>query len=297
MNKVFRNTSWPRARLALALLAAVGAPAMAEVVGTVSAPSFEFVVNYTDAVGAARTWTGGANIDSSYFTLNQTTGAWDLTRDWTASIGGGLVTLALKADGTDGNLDPFVNYSFQATNIGGAPVTFQTTTSAPILGGVAGPNQVRASIAYALTDPTGNGATLTPLPAVAQDGNNGPETQILRLSNSASPTLPGVNNASWVNAGVDVGQSYTKVGFPTGFYSDADGFIAGPVASGSTSWNWMQTRTRFTLTGSGDSVGISGFAEILPVPEPGEWAMMSVGLGLIGVVAARRRTVGKTPQA
>lgn len=288
MIKVFSNTPKLRARVLVVALAAIGAPAMADVVGTVGAPTFEFIVNYTDAAGAAKSWTGGSAIDSSYFTLNQATGAWDLTRDWTASIAGGLVTLTLKADGTDGNLDPFVNYSFQATNISGAPVTFQTSASAPILGGVAGPNQVRASIAYALTDPTGNGATLTPLPAVGQDSNNGPETQIFRLSNSASPTVPGVNNASWVNAGVDVGQSYTKTGFPTGFYSDADGFIAGPVATGSTTWNWLQTRTRFSLTGNGDSVGISGFAEIVPVPEPGEWAMMSVGLGLVGAVAARR---------
>jgi hypothetical protein len=270
---------------------------MAEVVGVVplSAPSFEFVVNWTDGTGAARTWTGGTgtraqDLNDTYFTVNPETGAWDLTRDWSASIGSGAVTLTLKADNTDGNFDPFVNYSFNATNIGGSAVTVQTTTSAPILGGVGGPNLVRATVGYSIVDATGNGATLTPLPVVAQDGDGIAEAQIFRLSNSANATVPGVNNASWVNAGVDVGKQVTHTGaFPAGTFVDAAGFLAGPTAPGVTTWNWMQTRTRFSLTGNGDSVGITGYAEILPVPEPGEWAMMIIGLAVVGLVVSRRR--------
>ena len=52
----------------------------------------------------------------------------------------------------------------------------------------------------------------------------------------------------------------------------------------------MQTVTRFSLTGGGDRATLTGFAEIVPVPEPQEWMMMLAGLGVI-VAATRRRVV------
>jgi hypothetical protein len=290
MNKVFDA---PRgcARVGLAALAVVGLPAMAEVVSGVSveAPSFEFVVNYTDTLGAARQWAGA--VPTASFVLNQATGDWDLAQDWSASIGGGSVLLSLKANDpkNGGNADPFLSYSFNATNKSAGVVTYQHTVTQHVFPGVIGPNQVRASMAYALTDVGNNGVTLTPSPNVSpQDANNGPETQIFRLTSSAAQ--PGVNNASWKSAGVDVGTAKTHTGFGAGVFSFQEGFIAGPIASSpTTQWNWMQTRTRFTLTGGGDSVGISGYAEIVPVPEASQWAMMIVGLGLVGGATKLRR--------
>jgi hypothetical protein len=50
----------------------------------------------------------------------------------------------------------------------------------------------------------------------------------------------------------------------------------------------------YVLEVRGDVVGTAGgsYAGVLnisPIPEPGEWALMAIGLGLIGFVAARRK--------
>ena len=50
----------------------------------------------------------------------------------------------------------------------------------------------------------------------------------------------------------------------------------------------------YDLTLTGTATGKSGgeyhlFASAVPVPEPGEWAMMMAGIGMLGVMVRRRR--------
>ena len=99
-----------------------------------------------------------------------------------------------------------------------------------------------------------------------------------------------MGSGTWNNAGVDVGASQTFSGGGSAF-TYTYGPINLPLQTGPLgTWAQMQTVTRFSLTGGGDRATLTGFAEIVPVPEPQEWMMMLAGLGVI-VAATRRRVV------
>ena len=84
-----------------------------------------------------------------------------------------------------------------------------------------------------------------------------------------------------------------KNGNAAGNFAQLSGAISGlNIANAGTFW------IRFTdldATGADDGLAVDNFnlsatlAPTAPVPEPGEWAMMAGGLGLVGAVAKRRR--------
>lgn len=229
-------------------------------------------------------WDDGATLNTDeWFAIDGATGAWSMTHDWNWSKAGNF-DLTLDDANNTGNLDPFLTYGMSVKNNSGGLRTFQKTVTAPVSPGITGPNTVRASVSGGLTDATNDGVSITPAPNRPQDGDGVAELQLLLLNDT---------NANWnsaTNAGVDVGLAQTFSGAPFSYTYGAyqDGF--GPAVDGpSGAWHWMQVRTRFTLTGNGDTAAINGYAEITPVPEPSAYAMMLAGLGLVGGIAMRRR--------
>ncbi len=279
-----------------ALAAAVAIPANAgEITGPVS--GLELIV---------QAWTGGAEIDwssaagiqsldlSGALFVDSATGDIKLADgaqthfdSFTKTASGtSTISIDLLATELQSNVDPILSYGLSVVNNGAGLATFQRINTAPILPTLSGPVQVRAGVSGSVSDIGGGGVTITPAQqaSVGQDTDGIQELQVFRLRQA-------VGSGAWTNAGVDVGAAQTFSGSTAPFtyvYGPTNlPFQAGPTAG--TSWAQMQTVTRFTLTGGGDRATLVGFAEILPVPEPGEYAMMLAGLAVVAGVARRRK--------
>ena len=255
-----------------------------------------------------RAWSNNAEIDwssvqglqsldlSSSLVLDQATGNIRLADgaqthfdSFTTTAGGqSLVSIDLIPSAELSNVDPILSYGMSVVNNGAGLATFQRITTAPILPTLSGPVQVRAGVSGSVSDIGGGGVTITPAQqaATAQDSDGIPELQVFQLRQT-------VGSGTWTNAGVDVGIAKTFNSDPAPFTYVYGAYNlpnqAGPTAG--TAWAQMQTVTRFTLTGGGDRATLVGFAEILPVPEPSEYAMLLAGLAVVAGVARRRRIV------
>jgi hypothetical protein len=190
----------------------------------------------------------------------------------------------LVRDQTHGNLDPILSYGMSVVNNNATSVAFQKIVTSSIVPTITGINQVRAGVSGSAFDKTGNGVAIKPIlqdniPTGDADGIQ--EIQHFRLSAQTTGNI-------WTDAGVDVGPSQSFSGggaastYTYGPYNLP--FQAGPAGT----WQRMSIRTRFELSGLGDRASFTGFAEILPVPEPQEWMLMAAGVALIGCVARRR---------
>jgi hypothetical protein len=171
------------------------------------------------------------------------------------------------------NPDPSISYTISVSDFL-SPSSFSFTHTTPIT--PIGPtNTVRASVVGGLTDAVGNGVSITPTLADS-DGDGSPEIQV------ASVLAPSTN------MGVDVGLVATHAG-TGGLASHPYGsYDAGPIAGpGPGPWTTLTTTTAFSLSGGGDTVALTGFAEI--VPEPSTVALAGVGAMLLLGYAARRR--------
>lgn len=179
------------------------------------------------------------------------------------------------------NVDPIISYGLQVVNNGAGVATFQRINTAPILPTISGPTVVRAGISGSAFDLAGNGVTVTPSPNIAQDTDGIAEMQIFQVRQN-------IGSGAWTNAGVDVGAAQSFSGGGSAFTYTYPA-VNLPLQAGPTgTWAQMQTVTRFSLTGGGDRMTFTGFAEILPVPEPGEYAMLLAGLAVVGSVVRRR---------
>lgn len=274
-------------------LAFASCPALADVGATAMAPTVDLQVwSGTTTAWRARltsngsqegtwdaltgTWAWAPVSSGRLFGADPASGNWSMTGNWHWSRPEFSVDLSAS-----GNLDPFISYGMVAHNTTAAPLTFLHTVTAPIAPSIPGPNLVRASLSGALTDSTGNGVALVAAPDRAQDGDSVNEVQLFLLSSGADFTTPG----AYTTAGVDVGGNASAIGPGTATYgSFAAGLATGPTGP----WNWMQTRTRFTLSGDNDVAVITGFAEIAPVPEAENFALLLAGLAALTAHVRRR---------
>jgi hypothetical protein len=51
----------------------------------------------------------------------------------------------------------------------------------------------------------------------------------------------------------------------------------------------LSTAIGFSLSGGGDIAVLTGFAQIVPVPEPSSLALLGIGAAALALVARRRR--------
>jgi hypothetical protein len=162
--------------------------------------------------------------------------------------------------------DPSISYGIAVTDFG-APSIFGFLFLTPIVP-VPGPGIVSSSIVGGLTDFLGDGISISPSPGATLQAA------------SVGPPL--------VNAGVDVGPGFAAgVGSPGSFYAygpHADGPQAGPAGGPYTA---LQLELGFAFSGDGDTAALTGFASIIPVPEPSSYVLFI--LGVISLLGARRR--------
>lgn len=162
--------------------------------------------------------------------------------------------------------DPMISYGISVTDFG-APSVFGFFFSTPIVP-VVGPNTVDASIAGALNDFTGNGVSITP---------TGP---LLQSSTVSAPLTA---------MGVDVGPAAVHGPGPAGAFYTYGAFTAGPIAGPAGVWTSLSATLGFTLSGGGDIAVLTGFAQIVPVPEPSSFALLGMGAAALALVVRKRR--------
>ncbi len=170
--------------------------------------------------------------------------------------------------GSVGNPDPSITYSFAATNPLSGPIPFGFDEAIPLTMPCPAGSTILTTIGYSLTDDlSGNGVTLTPLSGLAQHATG-----------------------NGTDLGYNVGPAETgsgKGGLHTYVFGDpTPGFqTSGPSPF---AFNVLDVHLGFTLTGGGDSVGITGAVGCEAVPEPNVVTMFA-GLGVFGIFTLRRR--------
>jgi hypothetical protein len=207
---------------------------------------------------------------------------------------GGSITISATLDP-----DPSIVYGFGGVDIG-APSKFSfVVEDLDVFCPEGTPYIANASILGALTDTNGSGVSLTPENTsppgpFPEDSDGFLEAQIFLANAGSGP--PGFNLEA------DVGPSITYgAGTPGAFYPYgplAPGatygpgqFSVGPVAGVAPAGGItdLLLAVQFTLSGGGDAFGVTGFASLECVPEPGSWAVIGMGLLGLGGIAYRRK--------
>jgi hypothetical protein len=166
--------------------------------------------------------------------------------------------------------DPSIGYGIAVTNFLAVPVAYGFIFATPIVP-VGTPNIVTGSVVGGLTDFTGDGIAMTP---------TGPDLQVAEVLAPAT------------NMGVDVGPAFSApaTGPPGGAFYPYGSFAEGPIAGpGPGPWTILRTTTSFTLSGSGDTFALTGFASINMIPEPSTVVLTALAcLGILGMLRNRK---------
>lgn len=174
-----------------------------------------------------------------------------------------------------GNIDPEMSYGFFAKNNSNSTQVYTVSYGESIAPNINGPYTLHADISGSVTNPTGTASvSVSQVPGFAK-------IQAVRLSSDGG--------ATFVNGGVDVGNAYTSSLVGSQPYGN-DG--ADTVGTGA--YNYWEFKTQFRLSPK-DTFSLTGYAEIMPVPEPASWMLPIVGL--VGLAAQRRRLALRVPAA
>ena len=169
-----------------------------------------------------------------------------------------------------GDVDPTMTYSFSAKNNSLTNQTYAFSYGEAIDPTISGNYFVNADIAGSVT--RGN------LTQNAQLSPTFSKIQTLRFSTDGG--------ATFLNAGVDVGTTYTSSLKTNPFgrdYAEAYGDLSGI--------NYWQFDVSFTLTPNKDAAALSGSAELIAIPEPSFYAGLMGAVTLMGAAYRRRRSI------
>lgn len=189
---------------------------------------------------------------------------WEI-EDFTLRRDGFFITLSGQL-----NPDPSIAYGLAVTDFG-APSDFLFVFGVPIVP-TGSPNAVDASIVGGVTDLTGDGASITPTPGSS-----------LQIAEVGIPLT---------SMGVDVGPAADFDPGPAGSFHVYGPFASGPaLGPGPGPWTSLQVTTGFGLSGGGDVLALTGFAQIVEVPLVPEVGTMAAGaiVSLGGATLAIRR--------
>jgi hypothetical protein len=206
----------------------------------------------------------GTQVASGSFQIDPSTGA----LIWPGTLTGTLGESVFSVLNVSGNADPILGYATSAST-GGSGSTFSVSFSLPIA--LSGLIDAQAQVSYSLTGTTAPGAQISPLfghVAIAQEVDTS------------------VGGLSPLNKGVDVGDTFFCTPGPcnstSGTFSATNQFV------GNLAYDLMSVTVAFSLSAN-SNVGLSGFVEQQPVPEPGTVSLLGLGLVTLTWVARRKR--------
>jgi len=205
----------------------------------------------------------GTQVANGNYQIDSTTG--DLI--WPGMLTGSLGDSSVTVMNVTGNADPILGFAV-ASNTGAVGSAFSITFTLPVA--LSGPIDAAAQVSYSLTGTSIAGAQIAPL-----FGN-------VLIAQEVDTSIGGLTP---LNKGVDVGNTFFCTPGPCNStsptYSATNQFV------GSLAYDLMSATLAYSLS-SNSNVGISGFVQQVPVPEPGTAALL--GLGLLALAGAGRRS-------
>jgi hypothetical protein len=173
----------------------------------------------------------------------------------------------ISVDSLFGNADPILGFAVAAGTGAGANA-FSITLNLPIA--LSGMLNASSSVSYSLTATTAAGAQIAPL--------IGSHVVIAQEVDTS------VGGLAALNKGVDVGNTFSFLGGPQ--VQNSPVYTASNSFMGNLAYDLMSVTIAFSLSAN-SNVGISGFVQQVPVPEPS--TLLLVGSGLLGLVAFGRK--------
>jgi hypothetical protein len=203
----------------------------------------------------------GTQVANGNYEIDPSTG--DLI--WPGMLSGSLGDSTLSVMNVTGNADPILGFAV-ASNTGAVGSAFSITFTLPIA--LSGPIDAAAQVSYSLTGTSAAGAQIAPLFA-----------KVL-IAQEVDTSIGGLTP---LNKGVDVGNTFFCTPGPCN--STSPTYAATNQFVGNLAYDLMSATLAYSLSAN-SNVGISGFVQQVPVPEPGTAALLA--FGMLAIAATRR---------